>query len=159
MPRISRRTSDTGRKKERAPKVSYPRKPTPLEIAKKTYGSKEELVNLCVTKLEKREEESKDDFKARLSKVSCAKLMNLLDQVEQTEKMGGKDAIIDIVYRWHRPLGDKVDEVYLKSLAKRSMGSLLDEAKTIERRRKQGVQPPASIKPKKKVKKSRAAAI
>ncbi len=159
MPRISRRTSDTGRKKEREPKVSYPRKPTPLEIAKKTYGSKEELVSLCVSKLEKQEHESKDDFKARLSKVSSSKLMNLLDQVDQVEKMGGKDAVIDIVYRWHRPLGDKVDEVYRQALGNKSLGSLLDEAKTIERRRKNGVQPPASIKPIKKKKKNHAATV
>jgi len=111
-------------------------KKSPLQIVTDKYGSKDELVKLLTGKLERRKAEGKDEFAARLKKISSKKLMKLLDAAEEVEKLGGRKVLIDAIHDFHRAGSQKEDKDFKAGLEKRrTTGSLLDEYKSVQKRR------------------------
>ena len=60
-------------------------KPSPLQRVKSEYGSKENLVDQLVSKLERFDDEGADEFKVRLMRVSNKKLLRLMSVQQRFE--------------------------------------------------------------------------
>lgn len=117
-------------------------KKTPLQIVKERFGEKKKLVAELVDKLERREGEAKDAFEKRLLKVPASKLLNLLAQVEEAAKAGGRVGLTNVIHDFalkakSKKADPKEDVNFKKSLAKKSVGTLLDTYKTIQKKVRQ----------------------
>ncbi len=111
-------------------------KKTPIQMVKEKFGSKDELVKILVGKLERKKDESKDDFEKRLKKVPAEKLMKLNVQADEVAALGGRQFLINSLHDFYSK-GSKEDKDFKAGLEKRrTTGSLLDEYKAIQKRRR-----------------------
>lgn len=70
-------------------------KKSPLMMVKEQFGSKDKLVDKLLSMVE-RGEDSKEEFKERLTSMSNKKLLRLHEcHVVLKEKFGGKDKLVD----------------------------------------------------------------
>jgi hypothetical protein len=104
---------------------------TPLQIVKKTHGSKEKLVEAVVGLVDPIEGESDDDHKRRLRNAPNAKLLHLVKIGERVKELGGRDAVVKKVLELK---GQPKDHEYADKLRKLSFGRLLDMLGSVERR-------------------------
>jgi len=114
-------------------------KKTPLNTVKATYTEKKSLISKLVGKLERQEGESKADLEKRLSKVSSKKLLNLKTRMEEVEKIGGRQTLIDAIHDFNsRKISKsgnfKENTTFKKHLEKRTLGDLLDQYKAIQKK-------------------------
>lgn len=95
---------------------------TPLERVKSEFGSKEDLVGKLAPLLARTADESEEDFRERLLRVSNAKLLRLWDR-ESTlrETFGSREKLVDAVVELHA--GDADFRTRMLNL---STGRLLD---------------------------------
>ncbi|RMG99905.1 MAG: hypothetical protein D6705_01945 [Deltaproteobacteria bacterium] len=98
-------------------------KKTPLQQVRESFGSKADLVEQVAGLVEPAEGESADELRARLRRVSNAKLLHLHAVGTKVKELGGKDALVKKIAELK---GQPKDLPYLDALAKKSLGSLLD---------------------------------
>ena len=98
---------------------------TPLQKVKSEFGTKEDLVAKLVPLLDRGADETEDDFRDRLTHVSNAKLLRLLNR-EQTlrEKFGSREALVDAVAEL-AAAGGKIDNDYRTKILTFPTGKLL----------------------------------
>lgn len=79
-------------------------KMTPLQQLTSQHGSKAELIDKLVGKLETFEDEDGDAFRARLTKISNKKLLRLHAATTRVEsEFGNKANLVDAVIKLARP--------------------------------------------------------
>jgi hypothetical protein len=99
---------------------------TPLQHLKNEHGSKSDLIDKLAGKLETFEDESSDDFRARLAKVSNKKLLRLYKAYTRIEtEFGDKATLVDAVIKLKRPHQAK-DLDYKNKLQQYQVTRLLD---------------------------------
>ncbi len=106
-------------------------KTTPLQQVKASFGSKQELVGKLAERLVPGPGESADDLRARLLRVSNAKLLHLHQVSERVQALGGKDALVKKIAEIK---GQPKDFPYIDALGKKSLSSLLDLHDALARR-------------------------
>ena len=106
-------------------------KQSPLARVKDQFGSKDKLIAKLVGLIDAREGESKDEHKARLLRVSNAKLLHLLGLGERVKALGGRDAIVAKIAELR---GQAKDHEYTDSLKRRTLGVLVDLHDSVSRR-------------------------
>lgn len=116
-------------------------KKTPIQIVHDRFGAKENLISELAGKLERRAGESKGDFKKRFSKVSCKKLLNLLERHEEIVKYGGREGLVDAIHDYELRKNAKKTEIkedadFKKHLGKKTLGDLLDRYNSIRKRQR-----------------------
>lgn len=71
---------------------------SPLQRVKRDFGTKEALVDQLVDRAERYDDESSDDFRGRLRRVSNKKLLRLHAVTQRlASDFGGKDALVDAI--------------------------------------------------------------
>lgn len=97
---------------------------TPLQQVKAEFGSKEALVDKLLPMLDKGADEDSAEFKARLIRVSNAKLLRLWNR-EQTlrDGFGSREALVDKIVELAS--SGKPDADYRRKLLTLSTGRLL----------------------------------
>ena len=108
-------------------------KQSPLAIVKEKYGSKDKLVDTVVGLLEAQEDESKEEFTARLKRVANAKLLHLVSVGEAAKAAGGRDKLVATIAELQ---GKTKDKDYVTALGSQSLSSLLDVKTSLERKAK-----------------------
>ncbi len=116
-------------------------KKSPLQIVKERYGEKKKLISELAGRIERRDGESKGNFEKRLSKVSCAKLLNLLDRADEVEKAGGRATLMEFIQtdaarRQAKKSDPKLDESYKAHLDKKTTGTLLDSYRVVQKHKR-----------------------
>jgi uncharacterized tellurite resistance protein B-like protein len=106
---------------------------SPLAIVKEKYGSKDKLVDTVVGLLEAQEDESKEEFTARLKRVANAKLLHLVQVGEAAKAAGGRDKLVAAVAELQ---GKGKDKDYVASLGGKSLSNLLDMKGSLEAKAK-----------------------
>ena len=106
-------------------------KPSPLQIVKEKFGSKDKLVEVLTDLLEADEDESAEDFSERLKRVANAKLLHLHAVGTKVKELGGRDALVTTVAEQR---GQANDKDFVAKLKTRSLSSLLAELVAGERR-------------------------
>ena len=108
-------------------------KKTPLQQVTEQHGGKEKLVDKLVGMLNKREDESKDEFRRRLLAAPNTKLLkhfNVMTTVK--DRFGGKDKLVDAILElMSRPK----DKDYREKLLSYSPVRLLDLHRTWEKKK------------------------
>lgn len=74
-------------------------KKSPMTIVKERFGSKEELANKLIPRLDRLDaDESSEDFERRLRTASNRKLLRLWEAEERVQKeFGSRDKLIDAI--------------------------------------------------------------
>jgi len=108
----------------------------PLQEVKDRFGSKEKLADELVKLLEKDEDESKEEFKARLASVSNAKLLHLHAVEEEVKEQGGKASLVDAILAASNRSKDKD---YQQKLLTFANTRLMDELRSAQRAAKRGL--------------------
>lgn len=113
-----------------------PTKMSPLAEVKKTYGSKDKLVDAIMAMpaslIDRQEEEEKDDFRKRLLGAANSKLLRLHRTATEIEKRwGGKEQLVDAYLGL---LNRSKDQDYRGKLVTLSLGKLRDLTVSTERR-------------------------
>lgn len=112
-------------------------KMSPLAQVKKTFGSKDKLVDALLAmpgSLIDRGEEEKDDFRKRLLGAANGKLLRLHQTASEIEKRwGGKEQLVEAYLSL---MNRGKDQDYRGKLATYSLGKLRDLAVSTERRTK-----------------------
>lgn len=106
-------------------------KPSPLQIIKDKYGSKKDVANRLAEVLEPLEGESKDEHVERLSRVANAKLLHLLSLADKVTAHGGREGLTTKIAELS---GLAKDKDFVASLAKRSLGWLVDRAESLAKK-------------------------
>jgi hypothetical protein len=106
-------------------------KQSPLAQVKDHHGSKAKLIANLVSLIDAEDGESKDEHKARLLRVSNAKLLHLLGLGERVKSLGGREAIVAKIAELR---GQSKDHEYTDSLKRRSLGVLVDLHDSFARR-------------------------
>lgn len=106
-------------------------KTTPLNQVKERFGSKQDLVGKLADLLEPAAGESADELRARLSRVSNAKLLHLHQVGERVKALGGKDALVKKIAEIK---GQPKDFPFIDALGEKSLGCLLDMHDALARR-------------------------
>ena len=70
---------------------------SPLQIVKRDFQSKENLVDNLVSRLERFEDEEEGAFRERLLLVSNRKLLKLHKAATKVEAFGGKEKLVDAI--------------------------------------------------------------
>lgn len=84
---------------------------TPLHTVKDKFGSKEALVDKLLPLLDRGEDESDEEFKERLLRVSNRKLLRLLDRVDTVrERFGSRDKLVDSIIDLKGAKGQGADD-------------------------------------------------
>ena len=106
----------------------------PLAEVKERFGSKEKLADEVFKLLGKGDEESKEDFKARVQTMSNRTLLHLYEMEEKIRELGGREKVADAILAAHkRPK----DGNWRNKLVALGSGELLDRygaAKKLEKR-------------------------
>jgi len=122
------------RKLSNAKKSTKPSKLSPAQIVKKDFGSKKELAAKVMPLIERKSDETEEEFKSRIETLSNKKLLKLLRVgTEMAEGFDSKDALAEAVYTRLSKEGSKTDNDYLNKLKSFSMGRLLDMNKYYRR--------------------------
>jgi len=115
-------------------KTAKPSKLSPAQIVKKDFGSKKELAAKVMPLIERKSDETEEEFKSRIETLSNKKLLKLLRVgTEMAEGFDSKDALAEAVYTRLSKEGSKTDNDYLNKLKSFSMGRLLDMNKYYRR--------------------------
>lgn len=104
--------------------------PTPLQIVKEHYGSKEKLIEKVVSLVERPEHESEEEHKRRLRNVANGKLLHLVALGERAKALGGREGMIARILELK---GQTKDHEYRDKLAKLTLGRLVDMVGSLER--------------------------
>ena len=122
------------RKLSNSKKSTKPSKLSPAQIVKRDFGSKKELAAKVMPLIERKAEETEEEFKSRIETLSNKKLLKLLRVgTEMAEGFDSKDALAEAVYTRLSKEGSKTDNDYLNKLKSFSMGRLLDMNKYYRR--------------------------
>jgi len=122
------------RKLSNSKKSTKPSKLSPAQIVKRDFGSKKELAAKVMPLIERKAEETEEEFKSRIETLSNKKLLKLLRVgTEMAEGFDSKDALAEAVYTRLSKEGSKTDNDYLNKLKSFSMGRLLDMNKYFRR--------------------------
>ncbi|MFN3198602.1 MAG: hypothetical protein ACE366_09355 [Bradymonadia bacterium] len=98
---------------------------TPLQQVKNEFGSKEALVDKLLPMLDKGAEEDNAEFKARLVRVSNAKLLRLWHRENNLrDKFGSREALVDKIVELKTAGKGNAD--YRRKLLGQSTGRLLN---------------------------------
>lgn len=108
-------------------------KSSPLQIVKAKFGSKRELAEKLADQLEAEDGESRDEHLERLVRVSNAKLLHLHALAERVSAHGGRQGLTDKLVA---AAGKSKDKDYVSSLAKRSLGWLVDRVEATAKRQR-----------------------
>lgn len=121
-------------RKLKSKKIAKPTKLSPMQIVKRDFGSKKDLAAKVINVVEKRYEESDEEFKARIETLSNTKLLKLYRVGQEVaEKFETKENLAKEVYKKIRGEEQKVDQDYLNKLNTFSMAKLLDMHKFYKR--------------------------
>lgn len=83
---------------------------TPLHTVKDKFGSKETLVDKLLPLLDRGEDESDEEFKERLMRVSNRKLLRLLDRANAVrERFGSRNKLVDSIIELRGTTGPQAD--------------------------------------------------
>jgi len=74
----------------------------PHAEVKERFGSKEKLADEVFKLLDKPEEESKEDFKARIGGLSNRKLLHLLQVAGDLKGLGGREKVVGEILAAHK---------------------------------------------------------
>jgi len=122
------------RKLSNSKKSTKPSKLSPAQIVKRDFGSKKELAAKVMPLIERKAEETEEEFKSRIETLSNKKLLKLFRVgTEVSEGFQTKDALAEALYNRISKEGSKVDNDYLNKLKTFSMGKLLDMNKYFKR--------------------------
>lgn len=120
------------RKEKKARKVSQ--KPSPMQTVKAKFEKKLVLAEKIIPFLERKVNETDEEFKKRMSTLSNTKLLKLNVMVEEfTKEFQSKDQLAEAVYKKVRGTTGKVDNDYLNKLKTLSIGRLMDMHKFYKR--------------------------
>ncbi len=108
-------------------------KKSPLQIVKDQFGSKKELAAKLAEVLEPDEDESKEELSARLELVANAKLLHLHALADKVSAHGGREGLTAKIVEAE---GLSKDKDYSASLAKRSLGWLVDRVESLAKKAK-----------------------
>lgn len=98
---------------------------TPLETVKAQFGSKEDFVTKLLPLLDRRPDESEDDFRGRLGRVSASKLLRLWRREQDLRgRFGSREALADKIAEL-KAAGAKTDADYRRKVLGLSTGRLL----------------------------------
>ncbi|MEO1229368.1 MAG: hypothetical protein AAFZ18_10715 [Myxococcota bacterium] len=103
-------------------------KPTPLQIVKEKFGSREDLAGELAGMVDKMHgDESTDAVKSRLLGLSNPKLLRLY-RVEQTvrEQYGDKDKLVEHLIETRRNAGHTADDTFREKISAYTKARLLD---------------------------------
>ena len=106
---------------------------SPLQIIKDQHGSKEALIDKLLPLIERPEDESEAEHKARLMHVANSKLLHLLAVGEKVKERGGREALVTRVLELKK---QPKDHEYRDALMKLSLGRLLDLVTGLEKHAK-----------------------
>ena len=96
---------------------------SPLQTVKSRFGSKEALVDKVAPLLDRRPEETADELRERLMRVSNKKLLRLLERAEDiSARFGGRDALADAITQQR---AGREDAAYKNKLLGHTTGRLL----------------------------------
>ncbi|NOZ84766.1 MAG: hypothetical protein GXP49_00605 [Deltaproteobacteria bacterium] len=108
----------------------------PLALVNEKFGNKKTLVDKVATLLQRPSSETREQFKARLSRLPNLKLLRLYNaETMAKEKFGGRSKLVDAVYTLARSSG-KVDKPYKNKLATYTTPRLLDLHRRLSKRTK-----------------------
>lgn len=98
----------------------------PLHTVKDKFGSKEALVDRLMPLLDRQPEESEEEFKDRLMRVSNRKLLRLFER-ENTlrEQFGNRETLVDRIMELRLQVGRKANADLRRVLLTQSTGRLL----------------------------------
>jgi hypothetical protein len=114
--------------------VAKPSKLSPAQLVKKDFGSKKELAAKVMPLIEKKANETEEEFKSRIETLSNKKLLKLLRVgTEVSEKFQTKEELVNAVYKTAHQDSGKIDNDYLNKLKTFSLGKLLDMNKYYRR--------------------------
>lgn len=110
-------------------------KPTPLQVVKERFGSKDELAKLLYKKLERPfEDEDDESFERRIRTSSNRQLLRLFEAHEQLDKQfGDKSGLVDAIVKL-RYAGGKPDDQHRRKLETYRISRLLDLHSNLERK-------------------------
>ncbi len=98
---------------------------SPLQVVKRDHGTKDALVDKLVDRAERYDDESGDEFRTRLRRVSNKKLLRLNAATDRlAAEFSGKDALIDAIAALKFP--GKGNPDYRSSLVAHRVTRLLD---------------------------------
>jgi hypothetical protein len=106
-------------------------KKSPLQILKASHGSKAQLVEALAGALEPAAGESAEELKARLLRVSNAKLLHLQGVAERVKALGGRAGLVKAIAELK---GQPKDHEYADALGRRSLAELVDLHGSLSRR-------------------------
>jgi len=114
--------------------VAKPSKLSPAQLVKQDFGSKKELAAKVMPLIERKADETEEEFKSKIETLSNKKLLKLYRVgTEVSEKFQTKDALVEAVYKTAHPDSGKIDNDYLNKLKTFSLGRLLDMNKYYRR--------------------------
>ncbi|MBH23137.1 MAG: hypothetical protein CMH57_01500 [Myxococcales bacterium] len=109
-------------------------KPSPLQRVKSEYGSKENLVDQLVSKLERFDDEGADEFKVRLMRVSNKKLLRLMSVQQRFEsEFGDKGTLVERIISYKNPKQAN-DQPFKEKLLSYRVTRLLDLHDSLKRK-------------------------
>lgn len=108
-------------------------KKTPLQQVTEQHGGKEKLVDKLMGMLEKRSDESKDEFRRRLLAAPNSKLLKHFSvMTSMNDRFGGKDKLVDGILGL---MNRARDNDYREKLLTFSPAKLLDLHRTWEKKK------------------------
>jgi len=117
-------------------------KKAPLARVKDEFGDKKTLVDKVAALVPRPADETRDQFKGRLSRLPNARLLRLFEaETRVKDEFGGRAKLVDALYALARPTG-RVDRPYKDRLATYTAPRLLDlhrrMSRPSKRRRRKG---------------------
>ena len=106
---------------------------SPLQIIKDEHGSKDELIAKVIPLIDKLDDESEDEQKARLKHTANAKLLHLLALGEKAKALGGRDGMVKTIAELK---GQPKDNEYTDALKRMTLGQLVDLTTSLQRKAK-----------------------
>ena len=114
-------------------------KKPPLAEVKERFESKEALVDVLVKTLELPEDESRDEWKARLLVAPNSKLLRLHDNAtEVSNRFGDREALLDAICEL-KFAGSRVEDTWQAKVTTWSDGQLLDLHRSLTRASRKAV--------------------